>query len=174
MSEADDIRTAIERNVKAVSLRPGIGQGTARSVATLRPGLACQVVDGSHTISVAMTEKYGGTGAAPNPGVFGRAAVASCLSIGLSMWAARLGIVLTRLEVTVEADYDVRGELGVSEEVRPGYLAMRYHIAVESPSPEAEVRRWLEIGTRTSSWLDNLANPVPLSGTIEIRGSEKV
>lgn len=172
MDDQQGIKTAIERNVKAVSLRPGVGQGTARTVATLEPGLACKVTDGPYTLSVGMTEKYGGAGGSPNPGVLGRGAVASCLTIGLSMWAARMGIPLERLEVTVEADYDVRGELGVVDEIRPGYLAMRYHILVESPAPEEEVRAWLDVGTRTSSWLDNLANPMPLSGTIDVRRTE--
>lgn len=169
MEQQEPIKTAIERNVKAVGLRPGVGQGTARTVARLEPGLACQVTEGPYTLTVGMTEKYGGTAAGPNPGVLGRAALASCLTIGLSMWAARLGVPLTALEVTVEADYDVRGELGVSEEVRPGYLAMRYLVAIESPAPRAEVERLLEIGLRTSSWVDNLANPIPLSGRVEIR-----
>ena len=168
MSESETVRTAIDRNVRAVTLRPGVGQGTARTIAELGPGLSCEVREGPWTLTVGMTEKYGGTGAGPNPGVFGRAAVASCLTVGLAMWAARLGVPLTRLEVTVEADYDVRGELGVSPEVRPGYLAMRYHVAVESPAPEPAVRDMLETGIRTSSWLDNLAHPVPLTGTIEI------
>ncbi|MCL4866224.1 MAG: OsmC family protein, partial [Gemmatimonadales bacterium] len=79
---------------------------------------------------------------------------ASCLTIGLAMWAARMGVELTSLEVAVEADYDVRGELGVSDEVRPGYLAMRYHIKVASPAPEAAVREMIDTGLRTSSWLD--------------------
>lgn len=171
MDHQDPIKTAIERNVKAVSLRPGVGQGTATTIARLAPGLACEVTEGAHTLTVGMTEKYGGTGAGPNPGVFGRAALASCLTIGLSMWAARLGVPLTALEVTVEADYDVRGELGVSDDVRPGYLAMRYRIAVESPAPREDVERLLEVGLRTSSWIDTLANPVPMSGTVEIRPS---
>lgn len=169
MDHQEPIKTAIERNVKAVTLRPGVGQGTAKTTARLQPGLACEVTEGPYALTVGMTEKYGGAGAGPNPGVFGRAALASCLTIGLSMWAARLGVPLTALEVTVEADYDVRGELGVSHEVRPGYLAMRYHILVESPAPEAEVRKLLDIGLRTSSWLDTLANPVPMSGQVEIR-----
>jgi len=167
----DQIKTAIERNVKAVSLRPGVGQGTAKTVARLGAGLACEVTEGAYALTVGMTEKYGGTGAGPNPGVFGRAALASCLTIGLSMWAARLGVPLTALEVTVEADYDVRGELGVSPDVRPGYLAMRYSVVVDSPAPRAEIERLLEIGLKTSSWIDTLANPVPMSGTVEIRQS---
>lgn len=168
MDNQPEIKTAIERNVKAVGLRPSVGQGTVTTVATLRPGLACEVVEGPYTVTVGMTEKYGGSGAGPNPGVFGRAAVASCLAVGLSMWAARLGVPLVRLEIRMETDYDVRGELGVNSDVRPGYLAMRYHILAESPAPEADVRHLLEMGIKASSWLDNMANPVPLTGTTEI------
>jgi uncharacterized OsmC-like protein len=172
MPEPDDtIKTALERNVKAVSLRPSVGQGTATTLASLRPGLACEVTEGKYSLTVGMTEKYGGTGAGPNPGVFGRAALASCLTLGLAMWAARMGVELTSLEVEVQADYDVRGELGVTPEVRPGYLAMRYRIRVGSPAPEAVVREMLATGIQTSSWIDTLANPVPMSGDIEFVSS---
>lgn len=171
MSDPAAIKTAIERNTRAVSLRPAVGQGTATSRAVLRPGLACEVTEGPFSLTAGMTEKYGGSEAGPAPGVFGRAALASCLTIGLAMWAARMGIELTSLEVTVEADYDVRGELGVSDEVRPGYLAMRYHVKVSSSAPEAAVRELIDTGLRTSSWLDTMANPVPMSGQVEIFGA---
>jgi uncharacterized OsmC-like protein len=169
MDNQAPIRTAIERNVKAVSLRPGIGQGTARTRARLQPGLACEVTEGPYAFTVGMTEKYGGTGAGPNPGVFGRGTVAACLTIGFSMWAARLGVPLSGLEVEVEADYDVRGELGVDESVPPGYLAMRYRITVESDAPEADIRRLTDVGLRTSSWLDTIARAVPMTGSVAIR-----
>lgn len=171
MDTQGPIKVAIERTVKAVSLRPSVGQGTATTTARLRPGLACDVTEGPYALTVGITESYGGSGAGPSPGVFGRAALASCLTIGLSMWAARMGVELTSLEVEVQADYDVRGELGASTDVRPGYLAMRYHIKVSSPAPESAVRELLEVGLRTSSWLDTLANPVPMSGEIEIHGA---
>ncbi len=168
MDNQEAIKTAIERNSKAASLRSSIGRGTATTKASLRPGLACEVTDGPYSFTVGMTEKYGGSGAGPNPGVFGRGALASCLTIGLSMWAARMGVELTSLDVEIQADYDARGELGVSDEVRPGYLAMRYKIKVASPAPEAAVREMLDTGLRTSSWLDTISNPVPMSGDIEI------
>jgi hypothetical protein len=107
----DQIRTAIERNVKAVTLRPSVGQGTAVTKATLRDGLTCDVQEGPWTLVAGMTEKYGGTNAGPNPGVYGRAALGSCLVLGYAMWAARLGVPLDALEVEVHASYDVRGEL---------------------------------------------------------------
>lgn len=170
--DPEQVRAALERTVTAVTLRAGVGRGTAQAVARVGPGLSCQVTDGGHTVTTGLPEAYGGTGADPTPGVLGRAAVASCLALGLTMWAARAGVPLTALEVTVEADYDARGELGLDEAIRPGYLAMRYRVAVSSPAPEGEVRRVLETGIRTSSWLDNLANPVPMTGEIAVSPPE--
>lgn len=154
MEGDEKIQAALERNVKAVSLRPSVGQGTAVTKVRLRPGLACEVEEGPWRLNVGMTDKYGGTNAGPNPGVFGRTALGSCLAIGYAMWAARLGVPLDALEVEVQADYDVRGELGVADEVTPGYAGVRYVVTVESPAPEADVLRVLDTADRYSSYRD--------------------
>jgi uncharacterized OsmC-like protein len=157
------IATLIERNVKAVSLRPSIGQGTATSTVRLRDGLTCEIQEGPWTLAAGMTEKYGGTNEAPTPGVLGRAALGSCLAIGYAMWAARLGVPIDSLEIEVQADFDVRGELGVSDDVRPGYTAIRYIVSVSSPAALDDINRWLDIADRCSAWRDNLANAVPMT-----------
>jgi uncharacterized OsmC-like protein len=179
MQDTEPIRVALERNVKAVTLRPGVGQGTARTTARLRPGLECEVTDGPFTLTVGMTEKYGGTNAGPNPGVLGRGALASCMVIDYALWAARMGLPLDALEVEVQADYDVRGELGVEPEegegpLRPGYREMRYVVTVESPAPEAALMEWLDQGDRTSPYLDMFANETPVKREVRIRRPEGV
>ena len=158
----DVIKTAVQRSVKAVSLKPSVGQGTAVTKVRLRDGLACDIQDGSWTLAAGMTEKYGGTNEAPNPGVLGRAALGSCLAIGYAMWASRLGVPIESLEVEIQADYDVRGELGVADEVRPGYAEIRYVVSVTSSASEADIHKWLDTADRYSSWRDNLAAAVPL------------
>ena len=174
MTEPADIRTAIERNVKAVTLRPSVGQGTAVTRVRLGESLSCEITEGPWTLSAGMTGKYGGDGSAPNPGVLGRAAFGSCLAIGYAMWAARLGVSITSLEIDVQADYDVRGELGVSDAVRPGHSEIRYVIRVSSPASEDEVRRWIDTADRCSSWRDNLANPVPLVRELHITSTAPI
>jgi uncharacterized OsmC-like protein len=168
MDESATIRVALERNVKAVSLRPSTGQGTAVTRTRLRPGLVCEVEEGPWRFTVGMTEKYGGTNAGPNPGVYGRGAVGSCLAIGYAMWAARLGVPIENLEVEVQADYDLRGELGVSDDIAPGYLAIRYIVTVESPAPEADILRVLDTADQHSSWRDDIARPVPINREVRI------
>jgi uncharacterized OsmC-like protein len=168
MDGAETIREAVGRTVKAVTLRASLGQGTAVTRVRLQPGLACEVEEGPWRFTVGMSDKYGGTNAGPNPGVYGRGAVGSCLAIGYAMWAARLGVPIDSLEVEIQADYDARGELGVAAEVPPGYLAMRYVVTVESSAPEADVMRVLDTADKHSSWRDDIARAVPINRDVRI------
>ena len=173
MDGAETIRVALERNVKAVSLRASIGQGTAVTRVRLRPGLACDVEEGPWRFTVGMTEKYGGTNEGPNPGVYGRGAVGSCLAIGYALWAARLGVPIDALEVEVQADYDVRGELGIASDIPPGYLGMRYIVTVESTAPEADIMRVLDTADRHSSWRDDIARAVPINREVRVLAAKR-
>lgn len=173
MTDSSPIRTALERNVRAVTLRPSIGQGTKATKVRLRPGLACDVEDGDWRFIVGMPDEYGGSNAGPNPGVYGRAALGSCLAIGYGMWAARLGVPIDELEVEVQGDFDARGELGMSDDVPPGYLAMRYIVTVKSSASEADVMRVLDIADKYSSWRDDITRPVPLTREVRVVTSER-
>ena len=66
------------------------------------------------------------------------------------------------VEVEVEADYDVRGELGHGG--RPGYLEIRYRAALHPADgvSEAEIDRVMELADAHSSLRDLFANGAPL------------
>src|SRR3989442_13126498 len=85
------IKSTFERNAKAMTLRPSLGQGTARTKVTLRDGLTCDVEDGNWKMTVDLSPKSGGDGRGPDPGVYSRTALGSCLAIGYTLWSARLG-----------------------------------------------------------------------------------
>ena len=152
--ERQHVREVLERKVKAVTLRPTVGQNTARTSVRLRSGLACDVEEGQWTFTAGMSDKAGGTNAGPNPGVLGRAALGTCLALGYAMWASRLDVPIDDLSVDVEADYDARGELGVSDEIPPGYLQVRYRVRVSSPAPAEAVQRLIDTADRYSPYLD--------------------
>jgi hypothetical protein len=84
------------------------------------------------------------------------------------MWAARLGINIHSLQVEVQADYDVRGELGVSDEVPPGYLAVRYLVSVESDATQDEIMNLLNTADKHSSWRDDYERQLPLTREVRI------
>jgi uncharacterized OsmC-like protein len=162
------VREAFERKAKAVMLRPGVGQKTVRTSARLKPGLECRIEEGPWTLTAGMSESNGGNNAGPSPGFYGRGALGSCLAIGIGMWAARLGVRIDDLTVTVEADYDSRGELGVSDEIPPGYTEVRCTITVVSSAPEADVRRVIATAEKYSPYKDVFARATPLRTELHI------
>jgi uncharacterized OsmC-like protein len=154
MTSPDQIRAAVDRIADKVAQRPSAGQGTATTRVTLKPGLECDIEDGSWKLTAGMHEKRGGTNAGPNPGILGRAALGSCLAIGYAIWAARFGVPIDALSVDVQADYDSRGELGLADDVPPGYTQVRYHVTITSPAPEADVVRVLDTADKYSPFRD--------------------
>jgi uncharacterized OsmC-like protein len=162
------IKEAFERNQKAIRLRPSIGQGTAVTKARVRDGLTIDVEDGGWKMIVDEGVKDGGGGEGPDPGVFGRMALASCLSIGYMMVAATDGVDIKALEVEVQADYDAQGMYEIDDSVPPGWSAMRYIVTVESDAPEADVMRVLDKGDRYSSLLYSFRNPIPIEREVRI------
>ena len=134
----------------------------------LRGGLTCDIEDGPWKLVVDESQKDGGNGEGPDPGVFGRAALGSCLAIGYGMWAAKLGVPFESIAVDVEADYDARGMFGIDDSVLPGWHAMRYAVTVASSAPDADVRRVLDEADAHSSLLDSFARAVPVSREVKI------
>ena len=162
------LKELIERNVKAVRLRPSIGTHTGRTKVKLKPGLDCEVTDGPWTLTVATGPASGGNNAGPSPGTLGRGALGSCLAIGYAMWAARLEVPIDALTIEVEADYDVRGELGISDEVPPGYTEVRYIVTVTSRASDADVRRVLDTADKYSPYRDVFARANDLRRELRI------
>jgi uncharacterized OsmC-like protein len=173
MAEGNDLRTIMERNVEAVRLRPDIGQGTAITIARIREGLTCDVEDGAWKLVADESPGDGGAGLGPDPGVFGRTALGTCLAIGYKMWSAYLEIPIDSVEVVVEADYDAQGAFGVDETVSPGWTAVRYTVRIESPAEEAKVRELIEYADRHSSLLDVFRRPLNIERVVKIAQSAR-
>lgn len=164
------IKTAFERNQKALSLRPTLGRGTAVTRVRMIDGLACEVEEGPWKIVADMGEKSGGTNAGPNPGFLGRAALGSCLAVGYILWAAKRDLPLTSLEVEVQADFDSRSYHGIGE-AKPGYEQVRYVVRIESPAPEEEIRAVLDEADAHSDYLAVFALPQDVRREVEIMAS---
>src|ERR1700676_1764946 len=106
MPENQKIKSAIERVSHTLALKPAFGLGTGISKASIRNGLTCQGEEGAWKFVADMPEQVGGNGSGPTPGVYGRAALGSCLAIGYMMKAASLDIPIAGLEGEVPADFE--------------------------------------------------------------------
>jgi uncharacterized OsmC-like protein len=153
MGNAEKIRTASERAAKAIALRPSVGRGTGVSRARVTTGLAVEITEGPWTLRADMPPGAGGEGSAPTPGVYGRAALGSCIAMGYVIDAARQGFRIGAIEVQVEADYDDGALYGVSTNP-PGYLEVRYTVTLETDAPEEAIARFLDQADAHSPYLD--------------------
>jgi len=168
MADTERIKEAAERNLKALELGPAIGRGTATTKVCVRDGLTVDIEDGGWKLVGDEGKGDGGNGEGPDPGVFGRAALGSCLAIGYMTWAAVRGVPITNLEVDVEADYDAAGTMGIDPSRPVGWSAMRYTVHVESNAPAAEIEALLDHADKHSSILYAFANPIPISRSVKI------
>ncbi len=154
MGDAEKIKIALERCKKAFTLKPAMGRSTAISNVRMVNGLTFEINEGNWKFSVDMPEAIGGNNTAPTPGVYGRAALGSCLAIGYMMKAAELSIPIQNLEVEVQADFDDGALLGTADKnIPPGYLEVRYTVTVESDAPEEKIIRMLDEGDKHSPYL---------------------
>jgi uncharacterized OsmC-like protein len=154
MAADEKIRSAFHRVATALAQRPAFGHGTGISKATIRDGLTCEIREGNWTFIADMPEQAGGNAVGPTPGVFGRAALGSCLAIGYMMRAATMNIPISRLEVEVQADYDDGALFGTVAGVPPGYLDIRYIVTIDSDAPEKQIMQMLDEADQHSPYLD--------------------
>ncbi len=149
----DGIKAKFERIVEALTADPASGRGTGKTIARVRDGLACEIESGPWRFVADLPKTTGGTESGPTPGMYGRAALGSCLAIGYALRAARHGVKLDSIEVEVQADYD-DGALYGTRDVPAGYSEIRCIVTVETSAPEADVMRVLDEADRHSPYLD--------------------
>ena len=122
------------------------------------PGAGVRVPVGVHAA-------LGGPHDAPTPGDILCSALAACADSTIRMIANALGVHLTSLEVTVEADVDVRGTLMVERDVPIGFQAMRCHVRMRvAEKTPAELLERLKLAAEHSCVvLQTLRSPPPVS-----------
>ena len=166
MENYEKIQTAFNRQSEVLNLRSGLGIGTAITKIKVKDGLTCDIEEGPWKLTADMNSKWGGHDAGPNPGVFGRGALGSCLAMGYMMWAAKLGVDIKDLEVEIHADYDTRGMCGI-EDAPAGYKAVRYLVKISSESPQEEVIKFLDKADMHSSYLDVFTRSIEMRREVE-------
>jgi uncharacterized OsmC-like protein len=95
---------------------------------------------------------------APTPVEFLLHAIAACITSGIGNIAAARGVTLTEVESTVEGDIDLRGILGLSDQVRNGYEQMRVHFRVKGDAAPEKLQEIVAQSTARSAVFDVLTS----------------
>src|SRR5947207_1624789 len=129
----ESIRSAIETACAHLTEHPEAAVSTdAAATAVHEDGLRFRVDGPKGAVVTDMANSVGGGAAAPTPAWLMRAALASCDATLVAMEAAREGVELTDLKVTVDSESDFRGVLGVDDSVDAGPRSVRVRIEVAS------------------------------------------
>ncbi len=151
MDRNSHAREGQQRAIAVFEARPNRAMVTNKGTATITEGLACVFADGIHSTNIDMPEAIGGSGTAPSPGYFGRAAICSCIAIGIKMTAARENTTLDSVRVSIEQDFDNRGVLGM-----PGAVAVpsgtRVAIEIAGQVSKEKIDILVEKALRVDPW----------------------
>ncbi len=169
----EKLQKALDRNIKALELRPSVGRGTAVTKVRVRDACTAEIEDGGWKLIADESVKDGGNGEGPDPGVYGRAALGTCLAMGYAQWAAKFNVPLEAVEVEVETDYDAAAMFGLDDSRPPGWGAVRYVVRIESSAPEAEVQRLIDYADKHSPLLDDFSRPLSITRELHIAAPAK-
>jgi len=117
-------------------------------------------VDGDHPAVL-----VGGDNA-PTPVEYLLHGLAACLTAGIGNIAAARGVTLARVTSVIEGEIDLRGILGISDEVRNGYRNVRIRFEIEGDAPAEKLREIVEQSRARSAVYDVLTNGVPVEVTV--------
>lgn len=155
------IREAIDRVAAGIAANPEKARvKNTPATATLKSGLAFSVTGpNGEAVATDMPQGLGGDGGVPQPGWLARAALASCTGTVIAMRAAKLGIALDELDVTVESQSDNRGLLGLDETVSAGLIGLRMVASIRAANATREelesLVRWADAHSPVACTLRN-------------------
>jgi uncharacterized OsmC-like protein len=161
----DSIRSAIEQASNYLAEHPDEATGSDSAATAVREnGLRFRVDGPWASLTSDMAESVGGAASAPTPGWLLRAALAACDATLVAMEAAREGIELSDLEVSVEGKSDFRGILGVDSSVHAGPLSLRIGIRLAATdATDDQLREIVRRAETRSPVRDALARDVQMS-----------
>lgn len=104
-----------------------------------------------------------GVDAAPNPVEWVLHALIGCLTTTTAYHCAARGIVVDAIDSKVEGDLDLRGFLGLSEDVRKGYSGIKVTMRVKTAAKPSEIAAITDF----SPVKDIVGKSVPIDLTVE-------
>lgn len=122
--------------------------------------------DKTFTVDADHPRVFAAGDSAPTPVELLLAGLAGCLTAGVAAVAQRRGIQLHAVKATLEADMDIQGILGIDEDVRNGFGAIRVHFAIRADAGEDDIRALVAQSQKRSAVYDIITNPTNVFVTV--------
>ena len=96
------------------------------------------------------------------------AAFNACITVGYVAGAALKGITLDQLEIHTRGELDLRGFLGLSDAVPPGYEAIDYEVRIKGDGTPEQFEDIHQTVMETSPNYFNLSRPIRMNATLSV------
>jgi uncharacterized OsmC-like protein len=151
---------AVKNNPGAAVIRPEVST-------TLVAGTTTQVSvrAGGHEFTIDEPPILAGTNLGASPVEHLLASLGSCQVITYQVWAAKLGIKIDTIEVTLSGDVDVHGFFGLDPAVRAGFQSIDVAVRLGGPETGERYKELTKLVDEHCPVLDVLTVGVPVRST---------
>ena len=144
-------------------------RGGTRSRAQIEGyGLGGNEIRRQFSIDIDEPAELGGTNAFPNPQEHLIAALNACLTVGYAAICSLQGIRLDKLEIVTEGAIDLRGFLGLDEEIAPGYETLKYSVTIKGDATPEQFAKIHEMVMATSPNFYNVSRAIPIQASLVV------
>ncbi|MBF9029020.1 hypothetical protein HKCCE3408_01315 [Rhodobacterales bacterium HKCCE3408] len=150
-TQDDRIRASQSSVIQRMTADPAACQRTYSTTGEIRTGLACHIEQGRFSATTDLGPAMGGDAAGPSPGFYARSGIVGCVAIGIKMLAVRRGLVLERITVTVETDFDDTALMGLGSNPA-GPMKTRVAIGIESNEDSARIAEMVNRALEHDPW----------------------
>jgi len=109
-----------------------------------------------------------GGDSAPNPQELLMAAFNACITVGYVAGASLQGITLESVEIRTKGELDLRGFLGLSDEVAAGYEEIDYEVKIKGDGTPEQFAAIHETVLKTSPNYFNISRAVRVNATLNV------
>jgi len=170
---------ALRQSIEGISENPAAGQTTWQVSSRWKGGtrtehvvdgvvIGGETVDRGFRIQIDEPLELCGTNEYANPQEHLMSAINACMMVGYSAVAALMGITLTRLEVELTGDIDLRGFLGIDASVPSGYERLEQVVRLDGDATPEQFQKLHETVLATSPNYFNITRAIPTHSTLRI------
>ena len=109
-----------------------------------------------------------GADSGPNPQELLMAAFNACITVGYVAGASVRGIRLDSLEIKTRGELDLRGFLGLDDQVPPGYESIDCEVLIKGDGTPEQFEEIHQAVVRTSPNYFNISRPVKVNATLRV------
>jgi uncharacterized OsmC-like protein len=102
-----------------------------------------------------------------NPVEYLLVALSGCLTTAMVAHAAARGIAIKKIESRYEGDIDLRGLLGISEDVKVGYENIRVFFKIDADISDEQKEELVRMAQKYSPVFNTIANPTAVAVQLE-------